>query len=556
MRIAATAHWMAIALTAIAALSCVSRPVPSAVVAPPPAATTAVPPTAARVSPPAASGTSTPTPTPTPTPTVAAVVATTTTTTATTMVAPTATATVPASASVAYRDRIPREKVLPTKERVDYLDAALADYWREVLPNGATMAVKRQSGRRTAAARIVLARDVAGKAKDAGLEALALSAVAKSPAGSGYGSVELAAFKAGGGVELKLEDYDDVALEIVCPVEALAGILELAARSLASPSFPKGDFDRALREARVAERRESGDPLLRAAAELRSGMYRGHPYGVPPRGTANNLASVTREDLLRFWSSRFGAERLAVVIVADIDPRELARRLGPAFAALPKRNASQAKVAPLPIRPWFKALSLSATPGTAVMRGEFSAPDPSTDDYAALTVALAMLDDLLLEGLRGQKGLAYGAWTRLSAAAAPSASLTVFKTGNPAAAKTAVDAAIATLSGGLCLGVDDAGGRLGPIARSLEAYKLRAITASYSKGASSQGMAARIARDLAAGGDGTALFRMAGRIRAVGAEDVVRVARQRLLEGPSGWVALGDPDLVLGLPLSAFVPRN
>jgi predicted Zn-dependent peptidase len=69
-------------------------------------------------------------------------------------------------------------------------------------------------------------------------------------------------------------------------------------------------------------------------------------------------------------------------------------------------------------------------------------------------------------------------------------------------------------------------------------------------------MAARIARDLAAGGDGTALFRMAGRIRAVGAEDVVRVARQRLLEGPSGWIALGDPDLVLGLAMSAFVPRR
>ena len=548
MRIAATATCMAIALTAIVALSCVSRPVPATVVTPAPAATTSVPSTAASVSPPTASTASTPVATPP----IAAVAAA----TAGTMVAPTTTVAVPSSASVAYRERILREKVLPTKERVDYLDAALADYWREVLPNGATMAVKRQPGRRTAAARIVLARDVAGKAKDAGLEALALSAVAKSPAGSGYGSVELAAFKAGGSVELKLEDYDDVALEIVCPVEALAGILELTALSLTSPSFPKGDFDRALREARVAERRESGDPLLRAAAELRSGLYRGHPYSLPPRGTANNLADVTRGDLLRYWSGRFGAERLSVVIVADTDPRELARRLGPVFAALPTRNASQAKVATLPIRPWFKALSLSATPGTAVIRGEYSAPEPSTADYAALTVALEMLDDLLLEGLRGKKGLAYGAWTRLSAAAAPSASLTVFKTGNPAAAKTVVDAAIATLAGGFCLGVDDAGGKPGPIAQSLEAYKLRAITASYSKGASSQGMAARIARDLAAGGDGTALFRMAGRIRAVSAEDVVRVARQRLLEGPSGWVALGDPDLVLGLPLSAFVPRN
>jgi predicted Zn-dependent peptidase len=465
---------------------------------------------------------------------------------------------VPASASARETNPATQSvaKVPPAKERIDYLDASLADYWRETLPNGATLAVKRQSGRRTAAARVILARDGVERAKDAGLEALALSAAARGPSVSGQAGAGPAAFEAGGSIELRLEDYDDVALEIVCPVQDMAGILELVARSLASPAFSQADFDLALREARVAERRDSGDPLLRAASELRAGLYRGHPYSLPPRGTAKSLAGVTREDVVRYWSSRFGAERLSVVVVADADPKELAGRLGPSFGALPRRNSPRAKIGALPIRPWFKALSLSATPGSAVMRGEFGAPDTSSEDYAALTVALAMLDDLLLEGLRGERGLAYGAWTRLSAAAAPSASITVYKTGDPAAAKAAVDAAIAELAGGSCLDVGDPGGRLGPVSRSLEAYKSRAITASYSRGASSEGMAARIARDLAAGGDGTALFRMAGRIRAVGAEDVVRVARQRLLEGPSGWIALGDPDLVLGLAMSAFVPRR
>ncbi len=444
-------------------------------------------------------------------------------------------------------------KVRPAKERVDYLDAALADYFSETLPNGATLAVKRQSGRKTAAARILLARDGAARPQEAGLDALALSAAACSPAGSASGAVALAAFEAGGSIELKLEDYDDVALELVSPAGALPGLLELVARALAAPAFSQEDFDRALREARVAERRESGDPLLRAAAELRAGLYKGHPYGLPPRGTAASLASATREGVMRYWSGRFGAERLSVVVVCDADPRELAGRLAAAFGSLRRRAERPAAPPPLPIRPWFKALSLSATPGSAVIRGEFGAPDQLSPDAAAMTVALAMLDDLLLERLRGERGLAYGAWTRLSYAAAPSASLTVYKTGDPAAAKAAVDAAIRDLAAGLCLDSSDPGGGMGPVARSLEAYKARAITASYSKGASAEGMAARIARDLAAGGDGTALFRVAGRIRAVKAEDVVRVARQRLLDGPSAWVALGDPELVLGLPLSAFV---
>ncbi|MGA2547276.1 MAG: insulinase family protein [Rectinemataceae bacterium] len=524
--------------------SCASRPAPAATPVSPPLApqATATVPASAAVASPRTDGTATPERSSTPTSALPASLSP--------PLPPTS------AAREAYRENVPREKTMPAKERVDYLDAALADYRRETLPNGATLAIKRQAGRRTAAARIVLARDAAGTAKDAGLEALALSAAAMGPSGSASGGVELAAFEAGGSIELKLEDYDDVALELVCPVEGLAGLLKLVARALASPAFSQGDFDRALRDARVAERRESGDPLLRAAAELRSGLYRGHPYALPPRGTAKSLAGVTREDVMRYWSNSFGAERLSVVVVADADPGELARRIGPSFGALPRRDDPAAKPEALPIRPWFRAFPLSATPGSAVIRGEFGAPEASSTDFADLTVALAMLDDLLLEGLRGDRGLAYGAWTRLSAAAAPSASLTVYKTGNPAAAKAAVDAAIADLAAGLCLDVRDASGRLGPVSRSLEAYKSRAITVSYSRGASSEGMAARIARDLAAGGDGTALFRMAGRIREVRSEDVVRVARQRLLEGPSGWVALGDPDLVLALPLSAFVPRR
>jgi predicted Zn-dependent peptidase len=260
---------------------------------------------------------------------------------------------------------------------------------------------------------------------------------------------------------------------------------------------------------------------------------------------------------MRYWSERFRPERLSIVVVGDFEGTALARELEGELGALPAVNAAagaRAGSPEPPIRPWFKALALSGTPGSALLRGEFGAPEASSPDYPAMTVALAMLDDLLLEGLRGGKGLAYGAWTRLSAASAPSTSIIVYKTGDPSAAKAAVDGAIADLAGGLCVDASSADGALGSVERSLEAYKSRSINAVYAKSASSEGMAARIARDLAAGGDGTAMFRMALRIGEVRAEDVVRVARQRLLDGPSAWIALGDPALVLGLSPSAFIP--
>jgi predicted Zn-dependent peptidase len=462
---------------------------------------------------------------------------------------------------------IDRAQPPTAKGRLDYLDASLADYWREKLPNGATLAVKRQAGRKTAAARIQLARDGRGvKASEAGYEALALATATRSVLGSEPGSVERAASKAGVALELTLEDYDDVALEVVGPPESMGEILGLVARALAAPAFASEDFERALREARVAERKDAGDPLVQASARIRAELYRDHPYGLSPRGTAASLAAATRESVARYWSSSFAPERLSVVVVGDIEPASFARELEPAFGALaggasrPKASgaaqegAERASVPALPIRPWFAALPLSGAPGQAMLHGEFGAPEPSSPDFPAMTVALAMLDDLLLEALRGGKGLASGEATRLSADAAPSASLTVYGTADPIAAKAAVDGAIADLARGLCVDASSADGGLGPIERSLKAYESRAITAAYADSAASEGMAAMIARDLASGGDGTAPFRMAGRLAAVQAKDVVRVARQRLLEGPSAWVALGDPDLVLGLSWAAFAP--
>jgi predicted Zn-dependent peptidase len=247
-----------------------------------------------------------------------------------------------------------------------------------------------------------------------------------------------------------------------------------------------------------------------------------------------------------------------VAVVCDEEPDLLSSRLAESFGSLKpgseRKDSGRASAGSLAVRPWFEALPLSATPGSAVLRGEFAAPPPDSPDYPALAVALAMLDDLLARRMRDSASLAYGAWTTLATSAASSASLMVYRTASPGKAKEAVDAAIAELASGSCL--DPSSGESGPLARSLEAYQARAIAASYSGLGSSRGMAASIAKDLASGGDGSSVFGMAARIRAVRGEDVERVARERLLEGPSAWVALGDPSLVLGLPKDLFVKRG
>jgi predicted Zn-dependent peptidase len=252
---------------------------------------------------------------------------------------------------------------------------------------------------------------------------------------------------------------------------------------------------------------------------------------------------------MRHWSKAFGAERLSVAVVCDADPRELAAALASSFGALSGSGFRPDLVGEPGPRPWFKALPLPSLPGEALLRGEYGAPAADSPDFPALSVACAMLDDLMLERVGG---LARGVRARLYASAPPSVGLLVYNTQRPAAAKAAVDSALADLAAGLCVDLTAASGAIGPVGRSLEAYKARAITAVYTREASVEAMAARIASDLAAGGDGTALFRMASQIRAVSSMDLVRVANRYLLEAPSAWVALGDPTLVAGLRTEDF----
>jgi len=444
---------------------------------------------------------------------------------------------------------VPAPTPAPAPARKSYLEVSLSQYSSRTFANGLVLAVKRQPGRAAAAARIAL---VPGPYPErlAGLPALALACAAKGPAGSPRGRIEAELYRAGASLELRVDDFDDVALELSCPLESLVPLLELVGKSLVAPAFRREDFESSLGAFRLAERRDSGDPALRAAALLRAAAYAGHPYALPPRGTAASLASIGRDELLRFWAEGAGAERLRVSVVGDLDPAELASRLEPTFGSIPRRGPAPPKPAPLPLRGLVVAEAFPSLGGRAWVRAEIGAPPSSSPDFAALAVALAMLDDLVSLRLRSGAGgapIAYSAWTRLSSAGAGSASLVVQDCVDPLAAKAAFEGAAAELAAGLCLdaaGAASGAGSLGGIDASLGAYRLRAVSRAYARSGGSSDIAARIARDLAAGGDGTAFFRMADRIAAVGGADVARVAREYLVEGRSAWIALGDPKLV------------
>jgi predicted Zn-dependent peptidase len=384
--------------------------------------------------------------------------------------------------------------------------------------------------------------------------ALGLALAARGKRGDAPGSLSRRIDAAGGRLELKLLSYDAIALELVSPPAALADLVAALLDAMADPAFaaddfPSDQFDSVMRDFRLRKLRENGDPLLVAAEAQRYAIYRGHPYSNPPFGTETSLLGLGRKEVAARWKATLASSGIMISAAGDLDPAVFARIItpsllafGPLGGASPAPARSPAPLAPPP--PIRKNLIVQLLPGatSAYLRADFAVPPIESPDYAALSLALTMLDDIMLEELRGIQPSAYDAYSRLSPAASPSGTLFVTRAASAAGAKAGVERAISILAGGKCF--SPLGSGYEATADGIDAYKSRAIARVYGRGASAAGIAERMARDLAAGGDGSSYFRMADRIAAVKAEDLTRVARERLKDAPLAWAIAGNAESI------------
>jgi zinc protease len=388
---------------------------------------------------------------------------------------------------------------------------------------------------------------------------LGLALLSRGGEGMAPGELRSRIDAAGGRLELKELSYDGLALELVAPPALLPGLLDallaaMAKPAFASPDFPAEEWDGAMRDFRVRLMKDYGDPAVQASTAIRSEVYPGHPYAVPPLGTAQSLLSLTRAEVASQWKALVGSERIAIAVAGDLDPEALAAMAVPRLASLGRRGPDPVPPPPLPIKNALILIPRSGASGT-YLKVEYLAPPLSSPDYPALLVGLSALQDLVLEEVRGGDPQAYGVTTRLSASASPSASIQVSRGKGGERAKAAVERAVRLLASGASLSTTGAG--LAPLKDSLEAYKLGTLSRTYTRADSAADMALRMARDLCAGGDGSTWFRLADRIGAVRAEDIQRVVREGLVDGPKAWAVAGPPSLLAELkavPVSAVGP--
>jgi predicted Zn-dependent peptidase len=110
-------------------------------------------------------------------------------------------------------------------------------------------------------------------------------------------------------------------------------MIELLADALIRPRFDAGELAK-LRDRRIEliKATKDSDPAELIGVYGRAQLFGPrHPFGQPTGGSEVSLAAITQEHVLAYYADHFGADRLILVVVGDLDVPALQRQVQDAF---------------------------------------------------------------------------------------------------------------------------------------------------------------------------------------------------------------------------------
>lgn len=153
-------------------------------------------------------------------------------------------------------------------------------------------------------------------------------------------------------------------------------------------------------------------------------IYAKHPYSNDVRGTLETIGRFTAADLRAYHKKVMQTSQLLLVIVGDLDAKDLQKRITDSFGKLPRGDY---KPQPLPALS-FAEPTLDVTSRnlpTNYIQGVFNAPSLNNPDYYAMRVATALLRDRVFEEVRVKRNLSYAPSADLGSLASNTANIYV-----------------------------------------------------------------------------------------------------------------------------------
>ena len=172
------------------------------------------------------------------------------------------------------------------------------------------------------------------------------------------------------------------------------------------PSFAPEDFARVKNRTLVSLSDDEDTPDSFLQVLQSRAAYAGHPYVNDPRGTVASVTKLTLEDVRRFHQQLMQTSRLLLVVVGDVDPKEIQRKAEAAFGKLPKGEYKPDPVPQLSFAAPSVAVTERSIP-TNYISGVFAAPSMTSNDIYPMRVASAILQNRVYVEVRVKRNLSY-----------------------------------------------------------------------------------------------------------------------------------------------------
>lgn len=202
-------------------------------------------------------------------------------------------------------------------------------------------------------------------------------------------------------------------VNVVVMKDSFGLAMDLLADVVRNPAFEEEEIERQRQQAVSALQVSQNDPDYVANVVFDRLVYGFHPYGLPNSGTAESLASLTREDLQAFHATYFVPNNIILAIVGDVTSDEAFGAAERVFGKWERSEIAAAKtVEPPPPTRRVVIIDKPDAVQTEIRVGHLGIPRKHPD-YMAVDLAFKILGgegaNRLHRVLRSERGLTYGA---------------------------------------------------------------------------------------------------------------------------------------------------
>ena len=138
------------------------------------------------------------------------------------------------------------------------------------------------------------------------------------------------------------------------------------------------------------------DPDQFLETEVTASAFRAHPYGHPTIGWIEDLRSMTRDDLYRFYRRFYIPNNATLVVVGDVDGSDVMRRAERHFSSIPEGKTPQRLHAIEPEQVGERRVVIEREGTTGYVKIVFRAPAAADPDFFPMLVL-----DAVLTGAKG-----------------------------------------------------------------------------------------------------------------------------------------------------------